>query len=85
MLTAERNESYGPAMHKENKPDWQMGKTCAARKNKNISSSRITLEITERDSIEGMGNFIYNIRVLRTLGFRVAVDDTGAGYASYIP
>ncbi len=51
-------------------------------KNKNISPSRITLEVTEQDSIEGMGNFIYNIRVLRTLGFRVAVDDTGAGYAS---
>ncbi|WP_353050257.1 EAL domain-containing protein [Bacillus sp. ISL-47] len=51
-------------------------------KNKNIFPSRITLVITERDSIEGMENFIYNIKVLRTLGFRVAVDDTGAGYAS---
>ncbi|WP_258309373.1 EAL domain-containing protein [Cytobacillus oceanisediminis] len=29
-----------------------------------------------------MENFIYNIRVLRTLGFRVAVDDTGIGCAS---
>ncbi|GLB59700.1 EAL domain-containing protein [Cytobacillus sp. NCCP-133] len=51
-------------------------------KNRTISPYQITLEITERDSIEGMENFIYNIKVLRSLGFRVAVDDTGAGYAS---
>lgn len=49
---------------------------------KNIPPEQITLEITERDPIEGIENFIYNIKVLRTLGFRVAVDDTGAGYAS---
>lgn len=49
---------------------------------KNISPKQITLEITERDSIEGMENFLYNIKVLRTMGFRIAVDDTGAGYAS---
>lgn len=51
-------------------------------KNKNITPRQITLEITERDAIEGMENFLYNIKVLRMLGFRVAVDDTGAGYAS---
>ncbi|MFE8696679.1 EAL domain-containing protein [Cytobacillus sp. FJAT-53684] len=51
-------------------------------KNKSISPHQITLEITERDSIDGMDNFLYNIKVLRTLGFRIAVDDTGAGYAS---
>ncbi|QED49213.1 EAL domain-containing protein [Cytobacillus dafuensis] len=51
-------------------------------KNKNISPRQLTLEITERDSIEGMENFLYNIKVLRMLGFRLAIDDTGAGYAS---
>lgn len=51
-------------------------------KYKNISPRQITLEITERDAIEGMENFLYNIKVLRMLGFRVAIDDTGAGYAS---
>lgn len=49
---------------------------------KNIPPRQITLEVTERDSIEGMENFLYNIKVLRTMGFRIAVDDTGAGYAS---
>lgn len=49
---------------------------------KNILPSQITFEITERDSIEGIENFIYNIKVLRGMGIKIAVDDTGAGYAS---
>ncbi len=49
---------------------------------KNIKPSQITFEITERDSIEGIDNFIYNIKVLRGMGIKIAVDDTGAGYAS---
>jgi EAL domain-containing protein (putative c-di-GMP-specific phosphodiesterase class I) len=51
-------------------------------RHKGISPRRMTIEVTERDSIEGMEYFIYNIKVLRTLGFRIAIDDTGAGYAS---
>lgn len=48
----------------------------------NILPTQITFEITERDSIEGIENFIYNIKVLRGMGIKIAVDDTGAGYAS---
>lgn len=51
-------------------------------KYKNISPKQITFEITERDSIEDMRDFIYNIKVLRLMGFKIAVDDTGSGYAS---
>ncbi|WP_225314796.1 EAL domain-containing protein [Niallia taxi] len=51
-------------------------------KYKGISPSRITIEVTERDSIEGLVYFISNLKLLRQIGFRVAVDDTGAGYAS---
>ncbi|MGD6817310.1 EAL domain-containing protein [Metabacillus sp. 84] len=47
-----------------------------------VSPRQIILEITERDSIEGMAFFMENIRRLRDLGIRIAVDDTGAGYAS---
>ncbi|WP_445492327.1 EAL domain-containing protein [Niallia sp. 03133] len=50
--------------------------------NKNIAPNKIIIEVTERDSIEGLEYFISNLRILRTLGFRIAVDDTGAGYAS---
>ncbi|RHW42649.1 EAL domain-containing protein [Neobacillus notoginsengisoli] len=51
-------------------------------KYKNISPKQITFEITERDSIEEMRDFIYNIKVLRLMGIKIAVDDTGSGYAS---
>ncbi|UPO87009.1 EAL domain-containing protein [Niallia sp. Man26] len=51
-------------------------------KYKEISPNRITIEVTERDSIEGLEYFISNLKLLRLIGFRVAIDDTGAGYAS---
>lgn len=51
-------------------------------KYKNIPPRQITIEITERDSIEGIEHFLSNIKILRNLGFRIAVDDTGSGYAS---
>jgi EAL domain-containing protein (putative c-di-GMP-specific phosphodiesterase class I) len=51
-------------------------------KYKGISPERIVLEVTERESIEGLKHFNYNIKILRLMGFRIAVDDTGAGYAS---
>lgn len=51
-------------------------------KYKNIPASQITIEITERDSIEGIQYFISNIKLLRNIGFKIAIDDTGSGYAS---
>ncbi|MCD7036260.1 EAL domain-containing protein [Metabacillus sp. GX 13764] len=47
-----------------------------------VLPSQIIFEITERDSIEGLHFFKENISALRKMGFRIAVDDTGAGYAS---
>ncbi|MBM6618683.1 EAL domain-containing protein [Bacillus suaedaesalsae] len=47
-----------------------------------IDPYKIIIEITERDSIEGYKYFTDNIKALRMMGFRIAVDDTGAGYAS---
>ncbi|HEO8420961.1 TPA: EAL domain-containing protein [Yersinia enterocolitica] len=52
------------------------------RRFKGISPRKITIEITERDSFEGLEHFTNNLKVLRMLGFLIAVDDTGAGYAS---
>lgn len=48
----------------------------------NISPMQITFEVTENDSIEGLKNFIYNIKMLRLMGYKIAMDDTGAGYSS---
>lgn len=50
---------------------------------KTILPSQITIEITERDSIEKIELLLDNIKVIRNLGFRIAVDDTGSGYASF--
>lgn len=42
---------------------------------------RVVLEITERASLNGVGDLRKRVDRLRELGFRVAVDDLGAGYA----
>lgn len=46
-----------------------------------ISPYNIIFEITEGDSIENIEHFQQNIKVIRSLGIRVAIDDTGSGYA----
>jgi EAL domain-containing protein (putative c-di-GMP-specific phosphodiesterase class I) len=42
---------------------------------------QIVLEITERESLEGLPDLRARIATLRRMGFRIAVDDLGAGYA----
>ena len=42
---------------------------------------RVVLEITERASLNGVNDLRKRVDRLRELGFRVAVDDLGAGYA----
>jgi EAL domain-containing protein (putative c-di-GMP-specific phosphodiesterase class I) len=42
---------------------------------------RVVLEITERASIHDMDDVVSRVEVLRGLGYRVAIDDLGAGYA----
>jgi EAL domain-containing protein (putative c-di-GMP-specific phosphodiesterase class I)/ActR/RegA family two-component response regulator len=42
---------------------------------------RVVLEITERASIEDVSEARLRVAQLRELGFRIAIDDLGAGYA----
>lgn len=44
-------------------------------------ADRVVLEITERASLGGIEQLAERIAELRKLGFRIAVDDLGAGYA----
>jgi EAL domain-containing protein (putative c-di-GMP-specific phosphodiesterase class I) len=44
-------------------------------------ASRVVLEITERASLHGIPDIRARIASLRQLGFRIALDDLGAGYA----
>jgi EAL domain-containing protein (putative c-di-GMP-specific phosphodiesterase class I)/ActR/RegA family two-component response regulator len=44
-------------------------------------AASVVLEITERDSLEGIVNIKSKLQKLRDLGYRLAIDDLGAGYA----
>jgi EAL domain-containing protein (putative c-di-GMP-specific phosphodiesterase class I) len=44
-------------------------------------ASRVILEITERSTIDDVKDVAARTDVLRRLGFRIAIDDLGAGYA----
>jgi EAL domain-containing protein (putative c-di-GMP-specific phosphodiesterase class I) len=45
------------------------------------AASRVVLEITERATLEGIRGLEKRIAELREIGFRIAIDDLGAGYA----
>ncbi len=47
-----------------------------------LTPDRIVLEITERSAITDFCSFRSALEYLRALGFRIAVDDAGAGYGS---
>ena len=42
---------------------------------------RVVLEVTERSSVEGLSDIHYRVATLREMGFRIAIDDLGAGHA----
>lgn len=44
-------------------------------------ATRFVLEVTERHSLEHLGNVAKRITALKRRGYRIAVDDLGAGYA----
>ncbi|MBO0677839.1 EAL domain-containing protein [Mycolicibacterium sp. S2-37] len=48
-----------------------------------VDPSRLVLEITEHDAVPNYGELDDVLETCRTLGMRVAVDDVGAGFASF--
>jgi EAL domain-containing protein (putative c-di-GMP-specific phosphodiesterase class I)/ActR/RegA family two-component response regulator len=44
-------------------------------------ASRVVLEITERSALDVIKDVRHRISALREMGFRIAIDDLGAGYA----
>jgi EAL domain-containing protein (putative c-di-GMP-specific phosphodiesterase class I) len=44
-------------------------------------ADRVVLEITERSSLEKLDKVTERVAQLRRMGFRIAIDDLGAGYA----
>ena len=44
-------------------------------------ADNVVLEITERGALDEVGDLLQRVNRLRSLGFRLAIDDLGAGYA----
>jgi EAL domain-containing protein (putative c-di-GMP-specific phosphodiesterase class I)/CheY-like chemotaxis protein len=44
-------------------------------------AARVVLEVTERSTLDDVRDVQARVRKLRDLGFRIAIDDLGAGYA----
>lgn len=44
-------------------------------------ASRVVLEVTERASLDGVKNVAARVTRLKEIGFQIAIDDLGAGYA----
>ena len=64
-------------LHPYDLHDLDLGSNLAFTKH----ASRIVLEITERASLQISSDLLSRIAWLRQLGFRVAIDDIGAGYS----
>lgn len=45
-------------------------------------NSRIVIEVTERSAIRDYGTFRRTLHELKKIGFRIAIDDCGSGYAT---
>jgi EAL domain-containing protein (putative c-di-GMP-specific phosphodiesterase class I) len=48
-----------------------------------LSPRQITLECTEQQAVSDMGPLVKQVKALRRAGFGFAIDDAGAGYASF--
>jgi EAL domain-containing protein (putative c-di-GMP-specific phosphodiesterase class I) len=82
--TATPLSSAGPGMaffvnlHPEDLLDPELGAPGSAL---TLIARSVVLEITERASLENVHNVRARVRALREVGFRIAIDDLGAGYA----
>lgn len=75
---AEAGWSLFVNLHPEDLLDQQLGSPTEAFSK---IADRVVLEITERSRLERIPDVRSRIRALREIGFRIAVDDLGAGYS----
>jgi EAL domain-containing protein (putative c-di-GMP-specific phosphodiesterase class I) len=62
-------------------PEFQGRRMLEFLEERNLSPSRIVLEITERLAIENYDLFLEAMRAFTDQGFAIAIDDMGAGYS----
>jgi len=48
-----------------------------------LAPRQVTLECTEQQAVSDIGPLVRQVKALRRLGFGFAIDDAGAGYASF--
>lgn len=63
-------------------PDWSSGAVDALLAQSGMSPKQVVVEITERLAVAHIDTFSGVLRSFKERGYRVAVDDMGAGYAS---
>ncbi len=63
-------------------PDWLDGETPGLLKAVGLRPDEVVVEVTERLAVTHHEGFGPGLRALKERGYRVAVDDMGAGYAS---
>jgi EAL domain-containing protein (putative c-di-GMP-specific phosphodiesterase class I) len=63
-------------------PEWADGSVDALLSDSGISPRDVVVEITERLAVVRHDAFAATLRTFKERGFRVAIDDMGAGYAS---
>lgn len=68
--------------HAMEDPDWRSGKVEEALARSGLSPDRVVVEVTERVAILRHEAFQETLRGFKERGYRVAVDDMGAGYSS---
>lgn len=64
-------------------PEWTVGTMDALLAASGLSARDVVVEITERTAIVHYDDFQSALRTFKERGYRVAVDDMGAGYASF--
>ncbi|MCM2256312.1 MAG: EAL domain-containing protein [Vicinamibacteria bacterium] len=68
--------------HAMEDPDWRSGKVAEALARSGLTPGEVVVEVTERVAILRHDAFQETLRSFKERGYRVAVDDMGAGYSS---
>ncbi|GAX88870.1 GGDEF domain-containing protein [Effusibacillus lacus] len=63
-------------------PQFTPGQTLKLLKKFNLTPQNVVFEITERQSIDDFSTFTKVLEYYRKQGYRIAIDDAGAGYSS---
>jgi EAL domain-containing protein (putative c-di-GMP-specific phosphodiesterase class I) len=64
-------------------PQFEAATFASMIKDAGLHPRQITLECTEQQAVSDIGPLVKQVKALRRLGFGFAIDDAGAGYASF--